>query len=588
MSELLQVASALRRMSDETLQALISERLINSSQLVDFFDLAEALTKPPSVASAIAALPLTQALELKSICAGQKPSAKIARELANQMLVSAEPEFKPFETTVQTLAGLGNLLTNTRSIALVEMQPEQPPSQEQIDRDSGLEIFETLQAITELIFDLEHRYVREVGKKNVGLPDIKRLAAHLRKGNDYARQIYDLAYMANLITLASGRWQLGTISVLWLGWSQEERFETLAKTWRRALGDSSAHELQNAVSNNSGVISLEKNLQKTYPFADTSVNSKINKLSGLAALIGLSAAGWMSSWATKVLSSDFSKASALAQQKLPAPQGKLICQADLTLIAPGPLPTDVEILLRRFADTEQIGMASTYRLSALSISHGMETGLTILEIRDLLVELSENTIPQPIEYLLNEADSRFGRLKISSAREDSRSYLSSTDQVLIAEILNESKLKPFALQLLEEGVLATRFDPEVLYFALREIGFVAIRVAEDGSIISPLSATRQVLDAESNSSTGSDIQRLRIQETKLGDAPDDDDLQRQIQLAIKTKAKAKFTVSTSSGDEIEFLLEPIGIANGRLRAKDRKADIERTLPLTSIIKVVLD
>jgi hypothetical protein len=80
---------------------------------------------------------------------------------------------------------------------------------------------------------------------------------------------------------------------------------------------------------------------------------------------------------------------------------------------------------------------------------------------------------------------------------------------------------------------------------------------------------------------------LREQDAKLGASPDDDDLQRQIQLAIKNKTRAKFTVASSTG-EIEFLLEPIGIANGRLRAKDRKADIERTLPLTSIIRVVLD
>lgn len=588
MSDLLQVAAALRKMSDDSLQALIAERMVNSSQLVDFFDLAEALTKPASVSSAIAALPFSQALELKSLAAGQKANPKIARELANQMLVSAEPDFKLFESTSEALIGLGTLVTATRSIAVVELPSEARPEQVQIDRDCGLEIFETVQAITELIFDLEHRYVREVGKKQVGLPDVKRLAAHLRKTNDYAKQVYELAHLANLISLTAGRWQLSNISVSWLSWSPAERFERLASTWRKALGDSSANELQASLANHSGVVSLQQNLQKTYPFADGSVTSKITKLSGLAALIGLSANGWMSSWAIKVLKNDFAGASKLAEQKLPAPQSKLICQADLTLIAPGPLPTDLEIKLRRFTDTEQIGMASTYRLSALSVSHGLETGLTIVEIRELLAKLSDSSIPQPIEYLLNEAETRFGRLKISTAPDDARCYLSSTDPVLIAEILNESKLKPFALQLLEEGILASRFDAEVLYFALREIGFVAIRVDEAGNVMSPLAATRQVSETETSHSTLNDIQRLRIQETKLGAAPDDDDLQRQIQLAIKNKAKARFTVSSNSGDEIEFLLEPIGIANGRLRAKDRKADIERTLPIASIIRVVLD
>ena len=587
MSELLLVASALRRMSDEKLQTLITQRMVNSNALVDFFDLAEALTKPASISSAIAGLPLSQATELRSLAVGNKPNAKIAIELANQMLVSGEPDFKPFESTHEALAGFAKLET----IVAVEFNDQLAPDQDQIDRDCGIEIFETLQAVTELIFDLEHRYVREVGKRNVGLPDIKRFASHLRKTNEYAKQIYDLAHLAQVITLASGRWQLSSKSKDWLNWSPGERFILLAQTWREILGDASAKELQSALtatSSNSGkVTSLADNLTKTYPFADGSVSSKITKLEALAELIGLSAQGWMSSWAPKVLKCDYESASKLVQQNLPQPQDKIICQADLTLIAPGPLPTQVEIMLRRFADTEQIGMASTYRLSALSISHGLETGLKLGEIRDLLVNLSGNSIPQPIEYLLNEAEARFGRLQIMSAESNERTIIQSNDKVLLAEILNETKMKPFGLTGLEGGQLASRFEPEVLYFGLREVGFVAIRVDEKGNVISPLEATKQTVDAEQGKNPAADITRLREQDAKLGDAPDDDDLQRQIQLAIKNKAKAKFTVTSSTG-EIEFLLEPIGIANGRLRAKDRKADIERTLPITSIIRVVLD
>ena len=589
MSELLQVASALRRMSDEKLANLITERMINSSGLVDFFDLAEALTKPTSISAAIAGLPLSQAIELRSLAAGRKPNPKIAAELASQMLISGEPDFKPFETILESLSSFAKLET----VAAVSNGFEQAnqgsafPTQDRVDRDSGIEIFETMQAITELIFDLEHRFVREVGKKNVGLPDIKRFATHLRKTNEYAKQIYELAHLANLIILANGRWQLSSQSTSWLDWNPSERFEHLAKTWRQILGDASAKELLSALGKQPGVTSLAENLSQTYPFADGSVTSKITKLENLASLIGLSADGWMSTWAPMVLKCEYAAASKKAAATLPQPQDKLICQADLTLIAPGPLPTDIEIKLRRFADTEQIGMASTYRLSALSISHGLETGLQLSEIRELLVKLSGNSIPQPIEYLLNEAESRFGRLRIIGGETNERTILQSTDKVLLAEILNDTKLKPFSLSQLEDGQLASRFEPEVLYFGLREIGFVAIRVDSQGKVISPLVATQQMADTESVKSIGADILRLREQDAKLGDSPDDDDLQRQIQLGIKNKARAKFTVTSSSG-EIEFLLEPIGIANGRLRAKDRKADIERTLPITSIIRVVLD
>jgi hypothetical protein len=260
-------------------------------------------------------------------------------------------------------------------------------------------------------------------------------------------------------------------------------------------------------------------------------------------------------------------------------------QADLSIIAPGPLPTEKEIMLRRFADTEQIGLASTYRLSALSLSHGLETGLEVAQIREFLNTLSDKPLPQPVEYLINEAEKRFGRLVVKDA--EAGALITSTDAILLAEIINEQKLKPFDIRSVEDGALHTRFESEVVYFALRELGFVAIRKDAKGLVISPRVIAEQTEVAEIEASALSDVKRLREHEARVGHSPDDDDLQRQIQLAIKNKAKARFTVTSANGD-LEFLLEPIGIANGRLRAKDRKADIERTLPLASIIKVVLE
>jgi molybdopterin converting factor small subunit len=224
----------------------------------------------------------------------------------------------------------------------------------------------------------------------------------------------------------------------------------------------------------------------------------------------------------------------------------------------------------------------------MSISHGLETGLKVPQIRALLEDLSAKSLPQPIEYLLNEAEARFARLQIIDEGSGERTYLKSGDKVLLAEIINEVKLKPFGFTELEGGILASRFEAEVLYFGLREVGFVAVRVDAKGKVISPLAVAKQKLEADQSTSVARDVIRLREQEEKIGSSPNDDDLQRQIQLAIKNKAKATFTVTSGTGAEIEFLLEPIGIANGRLRAKDRKADIERTLPIASIIKVTLN
>ena len=585
MSELLRIASALRRASDDDLKAVIAQRLVNSSGLRDFFDLAESLSQPKSVASTVAGLPKTQIDALVSIIEGRKPDTMAAESLARLMLIekNSDGSFSLFESTALCLQSLD---TPTAKDAAPE---KFTPEQESVDRDSGIATFETMQALTELVFDVEQRYIREVGKKNVGLPDIKRLAQHVRQSNEFAREIYELANHADLIGLVNGRWQLGPQAGAWLNWQPQSRHEHLMTVWRSLLGESSATDLIASIrlTQKSGVISLAKQLEANYPYADSSVASRINRVVSLAERIGLSHDGWLSSWAIAALDGQATNSAESASAFLPAPQRKLICQADLSLIAPGPLPTDLEIAVRRFADTEQIGMASTYRMSALSISHGLETGMTEQEIRGWLLELTDKPLPQPVDYLIREAAQRFGRLTVGAGELETKSVVKSLDSILLAQILNESKLKPFAMYALPDGTIGCRFEPEMVYFGLREAGFSAVRVDSNGKVISPRNPLVGSELSESVSTVDQDIQRLRDQEEKLGSEPDGDDLARSIMLAIKNKSIIVIGITSNTGAELEFTLEPIGFANGRLRAKDKKADIERTLPLANITRVSL-
>ena len=585
MSELLRIASALRRASDADLKAVISQRLVNSSGLRDFFDLADSLSQPKSVASTVAGLPKTQIDALVAIVEGREPEPKAAASLARMMLIerTAEGTYALFESTAFCLQSLE---APTFKDALPATAA---PTQAEVDRDSGIATFETLQALTELVFDVEQRYIREVGKKNVGLPDIKRLAQHVRQSNEFAREIYELANHADLIGLVAGRWQLGPQACNWLTWQPEARHRHLITVWRTLLGESSAGELVASIRavDEVGVVSLSNQLRANYPYADGSVASRISRVVSLAERIGLSRDGWLSSWALSALDGETEVSANSASAFLPTPQRKLICQADLSLIAPGPLPTELEIAVRRFADTEQIGMASTYRMSALSISHGLETGMTEDEIRGWLLELTEKPLPQPVDYLIREAAKRFGRLTVGAGELETKSVIRSLDSILLAQILNESKLKPFAMYALPDGTIGCRFEPEMVYFGLREAGFSAVRVDAAGKVLSPRTPLVSSETVEAVSTVDQDIQRLREQEEKLGTEPDGDDLARSIQLAIKNKSIIVIGITSNTGAELEFTLEPIGFANGRLRAKDKKADIERTLPLANITRVSL-
>lgn len=581
MSDQLQVAAALRRMDDLSLVKLAKIRSINTAHLRDFFDFADALTSPKSATAAIASLSNRQLEVLTALANGDKADPKVASELLELALIEKpKGEFQVFDYVKTTYLELDKLNPQSKLSSIENVRSYELSD---VERDAHLAIFEVIQALTELIFDLEQRYIREVGKRGVGLPDIKRLATHLRKPNDYAKQIFEIALWSNLASITNSRWQLGAQYDNWIKWSDGKRWSHLASVWREILGDAGARELGSLREGQS----LSSALQASYRFADLAVNSRINRLSELADKIGLVANDQTTSWFVPTVTGALQNAEKLVLAGLPAQANKLIIQADLTLIAPNPLPTDLEIRLRRIADTEQIGMASSYRLSALSVSHGLETGMSALEIRTLLESLSDRALPQPVDYLLREAEQRFGRLKVSEAKNSGHTVIRSEDSILLAEIQNNQKLKPLALHFSEQGDLHTRFESELVYFTLRDAGYVAVRVDDSNKVISPTEVNPRASITEAAKSVELDIQRLRDQDAKLGSDPDDDDLLRQIQLAIKNKATALVTLQTATGEQVEYLIQPVGLANGRLRAKDRKADVERTLPLASITSIVI-
>jgi hypothetical protein len=268
-------------------------------------------------------------------------------------------------------------------------------------------------------------------------------------------------------------------------------------------------------------------------------------------------------------------------------QERIILQADGSIIAPGPLATSVEARLRKVAETESIGLASTYRLTPLSITHGLELGEKTSEIREMLTQLSAVSLPQPVEYLLADVEKRFGKLQIGPGNLEWRSQISSEDAVLLTEISSDTRLKPFALHRQAPELLACRFEPSVVYFGLRECGFLAIRVDGSGRVISPITTVEPMATSLAASPIDAKVAEIFAEDQKLNSLDSDELMIRQIQLAIRNKAMLSLKVKVADGSVADFELMPSGIANGRVRGKDRKAQIERTLPLASIVSIDL-
>ena len=600
MSDLLLVANGLRRGTDQQLRNIIRQRQV-SLQSKDFLELAEQLLTSKSIESALAKLTATE-LEALSMLLQTASGAAAAENsalynLAHVHALAVETENIKLIQVPETIASiarvkLGGLPADFATQPTVKVNepasnlPSNPnPSNENLDALGAIAAFELQLGLTELVLDLDQRQVRVIGKNKVGLGDYKRLATQLRKSVDDAKILYAFAEQLQLIEIQNGRWQLTPIAANWLQIDIPERWQACVENWIDALGPNAVNEFAARILAQPQQ-SVSQSLSQTFILADKNVQAQLSQLVVLAQWCGLAVADQPTRLMTQVLTGDHKSAKENLQAHLPAEVAQLIIQADQTLIAPGPLPTNIEVTLRRFVELEQVSVATSYRITALSVTHGLETGLTEDDIRQLLASLSNKPLPQPIDYLIRETASRFGRLTVASGQSPDRAIIQSKDGILLTEILNDVRLRPYGLRPIAAQSLSSRFEPDVLYFGLRENGFLAVRVDASGQVISP----RKSLENKPSDSARIDkyqtfIDSLRQTESRIGSQPSDDDLLRQIQLAIKNKTELTLHLTMRDGSAATYRIHPKSLANGRVRGLDAKADAERVLPLAQVTRI---
>lgn len=566
----MQLAKQLRSMSDSELAKLVRRRQVTPNSK-DFLDLAQQLLAGKSIDACLGTL---TARELEALLELERKGLTLDSLQTSGLIFQSAGKFEVLDSVKPLIENL-QVPLKTESVSIGKLNDSAALA--------AIAIFETQLAITELLLDAEQRLVRVVNKNSFGLPDVKSLANQLHKSLDFARGCYAMAQRLGLLRASDSRWWLADNAKHWLEIEPIDRWLKLTEAWLQGLGEQAAIELLEQVS---AEVSLRQALSAVFPLANQSLTDHLSALAAQAEWLGLCVSDRPSEALIALLHGNHSEAVASVLKHLPKPQRRLLAQADQTLVAPGPLPTELEILVRTFTELEQVSLANTYRITAQSITYALECGLTEATIRETLAELTQTKLPQPIDYLLTQTCQRFGRIKIQPGSNLERSIVKASDTLLLTEILNDQRLRPFAFQPISATALASRFEPEVLYFGLRENGFLAIRIDENSQVISPkLAGSWKLETATPVDPAASLVASLRESDSKVGENPSDDDLLRQLQLAIKNRATLKVHVTLRDGSSQLFEIKVSGLANGRLRGLDAKADAERVLPLSQISRI---
>jgi hypothetical protein len=570
----LALAGQLRSLTDEDLAQLIAVREVREHGIRDFFDLADALLNPESVQRALSRLDRHVLIAL----ADDGPAVDAAALARARALALVLDDGEVPAIVRDALPDLDQ----APPAALAPVSRTDPAFTDRVAADHA---FTTTAAVAELVGELQREPARELAKGGIALPDTKRLAQATGVELDAVPALVGIAERAGLVAIDGGRWMPTASASDWLLSGMGERWAHLAGAWLERLPD----DIRTVLGERSGATWGDRLLDYVdwlFPLGGDWMRDRVAVYSRDAELLGITAGNVPSTPARTLLAQPLpgaapSKnpvAAASMSALFPAPVDKVYLQHDLSIVSPGPLATHLDVRLRVLADAEGRALASTYRVSAASLTRALALGETEAGLREFLRGISLTGIPQPLDYLLRETATRFGLVRVRV--HGTGAHVHSTDATILRTLAVDQSLAALGLSPDEHG-LRSRFSRDVVFWTLADHRYPVAAEDDRGAIV-VLRRHRATSRSEPASVPASAlVERLRVGSTE----PGDDDrawLARQLDLAIRGKVPLTVTVALPTGESVDYQLEPASIAGGRLRARDRHADIERTLPLGSI------
>lgn len=549
------VAERLTSADDQVLAELFAQQRLSSNanpaaSWRDFFDVAETLLQTEAVSAALSALPRD---DLAALAAGAR------RETFT--LTGQDGRARP-----EVIGRISDITPTPASTPV----PADPIAAEH----AAERAFTTLAALADILLAALRSPLARVAAGTIGASDRRSLVdQQVVSSPQEADVLVRFAETTGLMRGHDRRMFTTRAGSEWVQQSTPNRWAHLAERLRGALPAG----LRTA----SGGWADPAAWPDAYPL-DNAWPAKARGWTEFARLIGLVADGAPPTeprWARPLREGAAADPDPLVAL-LPHEVDRVYLQNDLTAISPGTLAPKLDARLRTMATRESQAQASAYRFTEATLSRGLSVGESADSMRAFLAEVSLTGVPQPLDYLIERAAERHGLVRISREIGTGRTVVSSRDHDLLRTIAVDQALGTLGL-VPADGVLISRADRDVAFWALSDARYPAVVIDDDGRILSP-DRHRVAPDAEPRNDFAPVLARLRASQT------DDSDvawLQRELEGSIKDRSRLVVTVSMPDGSSRELTLEPTGLGGGRLRGRDAGADVERTLPVSLITAV---
>lgn len=555
------LADLLAASSDDDLTRLFASRGVRADPgWHDLFDAAEALLDPSSLSKALPRLSAAEAAALLRAEAGADPGDHRAALAALALL---GPDGSPWPPLSPLLAG--------RSAPRVHSTAPPDAADTAASAHAAERAFTTVALLADLLMMTRDAPFSLLAGGSVSAAE-KRQLGDAGVPIDAVDALLGIAVDAELAVAIDRRLRVTPDGDEWLRSPVASRWTRLAIAFRATLP-------QGLRAADGGWIATA-DWGSAHPW-DPTWPERSDALLDTARLLGLVAEHDAEpAWAIGLRQGDDPDTATLTAL-LPAEVDRIFLQNDLTAIAPGPLAPELDVRLRTIAARESAAQASSYRFTGESIARAFVVGETEHSILDFLGRISLTGIPQPLSYLVSQTAQRHGLVRVSTDEETGRTRIESDDRHLIDAMAVDQSLRPLGLTA-HVAALTTKVGRDTVYWALTDARYPATLIGADGA---PEVGDRHPPRAVTSTTVerGIDyaplISRLRSRQGPDADAAW---LDRELEAAVRARAVLRVTVGMPDGSTRDLVLEATGMGGGRLRGRDRAADVERTLPVSSI------
>ncbi len=555
------LAAALAQRTDADLAQLFERRGTSpDAEWRDFFDAADALLSAASIDRALASLTVASVEAMRSLA----PDTTAIE----WMLTS--PDGRPYDVVGARLADRAK---DVAEISALPTAASAEPASPAAAAAAAERAFTAVGAIGDLVLWALAAPIGRTGAGTVAANDRRRLVEAGTAANaDELEDLIALAAAAGLIGEFDREWQTTSVGDSWLDTRTADRWTAIAEGFVRSLrpGLRTAEGGHLPLPTWAGAFPLDPTWEQTAGL--------LRRRAWRAGL--LADDDTEPAWARSLRVHGAAETEALLVL-LPREIDHVYLQADLSAIAPGPLEPALERRLCTMAVRESRAQASTYRFSADSIAAAIAAGETAQSLRSFLTELSRTGIPQPLGYLIDRAMARHAVVRVGVDPETGHALVTSKDADLLAMVGVDHALRPVGL-VPHDGSLISRAAPEAVYWSLFDARYPVVSVDAAGSARTP-----RRHPASPSSPPRSPLERYArlLSDLRSGSGPDAEAawLERELERAVRTRAVIEVAVRLPDGSTRSFTLEATGLGGGRLRGRDRHADVERTLPVANIV-----